>query len=230
MGSLLDPTDSQVAQKQGGNRRAGKDRRRKRDEVGLVEKVKNWCRGKSGNARAPLGIWFAIMFLFYAFNQDAAAHIALLTGVTHKLGHWIWGLIDKQTPIAGGWLLQFGVPILLMFVFYRWDDYYGIAITFAWMGTVFLWNSPYCVRAESGEFPRSILRMNEPVHCWNELLTNFNIMSDAGDIAASLRWGGLLALAFGIYFLGSQLYFMYTLEERRKEMDRRMDAIAAGKS
>lgn len=226
MGNLLDPTESQVAHHEGKNRRKRSDRRRPTDDVGLLEKIREWCRGRSANARMPLGIWFAMLFLFYAFNQDAAANIDVVNAGLHKVGHLIWGLVVPDTPIAGGWLFQFGVPIIAMIIFYRNFDYFGIAIVFAWLGTAFLWNAPYCLGAPTEEFPRSILPMSEPIHDWHYLLSSADIMSDATDIAATLRWGGLLALAFGIYFLGSQLYFMYTLEERRKETERRVAAVS----
>lgn len=177
----------------------------------------------------PLGVWFALLFLFYFYNQESAANIDVLNATLHKLGHLIWGWIVPDTPIAGGWLLQFGVPVVLGFLFYRHFDYFGMALTFAWFGTALLWNAPYAVLAPAKEFPRSLLPLNEPIHDWNEMFTYFDIMTDAAAISESMRWGGLLALAFGIYFLASQLYFMYTLEERRKETERRMAAIATGK-
>lgn len=230
MGSLLDPTESQAAYLEGrGERRKGRDRRRGKDDVGLLESVREWCRGKSANARLPLGVWFAMLFLFYFYDQEAAARIDILNAGLHKLGHWVWGLLVPDTPIAGGWLLQLGVPVLAMFWFYRRSDYFGVALTFAWFGTAMLWNAPYCLRAPEEAFPPSLLPMNEPIHDWHTMLGRFNIMEDAGEISDSLRWGGLMALAFGIYFLGSQIYFMYTLEERRKESDRRMAQIGAGR-
>lgn len=233
MGNLLDPTESQIAHQEGKNRRnRGGDRRRSAEDVGLLEKIREWCRGKSGNARLPFAVYCGGLLVVYFFNQDAAANIDLLNALLHKLGHFIWGLIVPDTPIAGGWLIQFGAPVVAMFVFYRNFDYFGVALSFAWAGTALLWNAPYCIRAdagEAGEFPPSILNMNEPLHDWNYLLTNTNSLQDAGAIAESMRWGGLLALAFGLYFLGSQLYFMYTLEERRKETERRVMSIAVGK-
>lgn len=229
MGNLLDPTESQVAHHEGKHRRRLHDRRRARDEVGLFERIREWCRGRSAGARMPLGIWFALLFVLYFYDQDSAAAMDVINASLHKLGHSLWGLIVPDTPIPGGWLMQFGVPVIVMVICYRLFDYFGIAITFAWLGTAFLWNAPYCRRAPSEAFTRSLLPMNEPVHDWHEMLSAFDIMHDAGAIAETLRWGGLLALAFGIYFLGSQLYFMHTLEERRKETERRVAAAGASR-
>ncbi len=175
-----------------------------------------------------MGVWFALLFLLSYFNQDSAANIDILNALLHKIGHAVWGLVVPDTPIAGGWLLQLGVPAIALFVFYRNFDYFGLALTFAWFGTAMLWNAPYCARAPVEKFPPSVINMKEPIHDWFAMLNASGSLEDAHSIARSLWWGGMLALAFGLYFLASQLYFMYTLEERRKETERRVQSIASG--
>ncbi len=173
----------------------------------LRDEAAAWCRGKNGWIRLP----FFIFFVFYVAKiliKPAFCNVfASLNLAFHEAGHVFFSCFGKFFGILGGTLLECLMPFFLGIHFYRQREFFGIALCFGWVATVFSGVAVYCGDARAESLPLVTLFGMEPeiAHDWNYLLGQMGILRYDLAVASLFRVLGaaslIVCLVTGIWLI-----------------------------
>ena len=200
----------------GGPEVPGRDSHPDRDDTPtsspLVERVREWCRGRVWWYRAPVLLLFA--YIFWHHLQDPMYN-SIFDGINlviHEAGHLAFSYFGEFLGIAGGTIFQLMAPIVAAFAFYRQKDYFAIVVTLFWLGTNFIDVGAYVGDARAQLLPLVSPTSGDPLHDWYYLLANAGNLENDTLIAGLLRKVGLLSMA-GAMALGG--WMMKVMAEGR---------------
>ena len=155
-----------------------------------------WCHGKNGWVRLPLLLAFVYYIAKILIHPMACGNIfASLNLAFHEAGHALFSYFGQFLCIAGGTLLECLMPFFLAMHFYKQREFFGIALCFGWLATVFSGVAVYCADAQTMALPLVTLFGAEPgvAHDWNYLLGKMGILRYDFAVAASIRALGFLS-------------------------------------
>jgi hypothetical protein len=187
-------------------------------EPPFFEAAEEWCRGRNWIVRAPLVLYLALVF--YRHLRDPVYGSLLFGGVTlgvHELGHVIFAFLGQFIGILMGSGTQVLVPIVVIFIFLRQEDYFGMAVGGAWLSFSLFNLATYIGDARLMELPLVGLGP-DPMHDWHYLLTKTGMLDHDRGLAFLTR---ALAFTIGIgslAFAGWLLWKMYALKPARRRV------------
>ena len=158
-------------------------------------------------------IILAILVLAHNFNMYMNHEIwFIVSGVNlifHEAGHMFMLFFGEFFHIFGGTLFEMGIPLLIIFHFYRRHDWLGVAFSSWWLSTAFMDISIYASDATLRLLP--LLGGNAVGHDWYNLLSMFNMLAYDQVV------GSVFLLLSIITFLGA-LYSLWQYQQtyRRK--------------
>ena len=167
----------------------------------ILEDARDWARGKSWIPRALLLVVLALLQLL---------HIRLFSGITlafHEMGHLAFAWAPQFIMVLMGSVFQVGVPLLVIVIFYRQPDYFGMSIGGIWLAYS-LWElSDYVGDARSQDLPLVGFASQEDLtHDWHYLLGKLHMLPadhffafvlkalSLGTAAASLAFAAFVIL------------------------------------
>lgn len=156
--------------------------------------------GKLWQPRAALLLICA--WIFYRHLQDSL-YGGIVKGLNlgfHEMGHVLFGFAGDFIGVAGGTILQLGVPLIGFWMFYRQRDYFAIAIACCWLGTNFFDVAAYAADARAGRLPLVSMGGGDPEHDWFILLAETNLLNYDRTIGGLFRAAGMLSFATGLAF------------------------------
>ena len=170
----------------------------------FLEDAAEWARGKMWIPRAIL-----LAYLVYAdirFLRDPMSS-TLFSGITlafHEMGHLLFSFAGHFIGSLMGSGLQILIPIIVIIVFYRQDDYFGMAVGGFWLSFSMFELATYVGDARAMELPL-VGFTDDPEHDWFYLLSTTGLLNFDTTFAFLLRAGatlmGLASLAFAVWLL-----------------------------
>ena len=129
------------------------------------------------------------------------------SGITlgfHEMGHLIFAFMGHFVGSLMGSGLQLLVPIIVIVVFYRQPDYFGMSVGGFWLSFAMFELANYVGDARTMDLPL-VGFSDDPEHDWNYLLSTTGLLELDTTLAFLLRAGatliGLASLAFGVWLL-----------------------------
>jgi hypothetical protein len=170
----------------------------------FLEDAAAWARGKMWIPRAIL-----LAYLVYAdirFLRDPMSS-TLFSGITlafHEMGHLLFSFAGHFIGSLMGSGMQILIPIIVIVVFYRQDDYFGMAVGGFWLSFSMFELATYVGDARAMELPL-VGFTDDPEHDWYYLLSTTGLLNFDTTLAFLLRAGatliGLASLAFAVWLL-----------------------------
>jgi hypothetical protein len=187
-------------------------------EPPFLEAAAEWCRGKNWIIRAPLVLYLALAFIRHL--RDPLYGSLLFGGITlgvHELGHVIFGFLGQFISILMGSGTQVLVPLVVIFIFFRQEDYFGMAVGGAWLSFSLFNLATYIGDARLMELPLVGLGP-DPMHDWHYLLTRLGLIDHDRGLAFLTRAAAFTVGAASLAFAGWLLWKMYALRPARRRV------------
>jgi hypothetical protein len=150
---------------------------------------------------------FYLLFLYQAARGSGL--LLLMDGVfvpIHEGGHLLFRFFGEFLSIAGGTLLQLGVPIALAIYFLFQRQAQGVAFCMFFFFEQFLPIATYMADARAQDLPLLTIGDGDYViHDWNYLFSKLGVLPHDIQIAATVRfigWIGMLSVAGWLIWRG----------------------------
>ena len=131
----------------------------------------------------------------------------LFSGITlafHEMGHLLFSFAGHFIGSLMGSGMQILIPIIVIVVFYRQDDYFGMAVGGFWLSFSMFELATYVGDARAMELPL-VGFTDDPEHDWHYLLSTLGLLNFDTTFAFLLRAAatvsGIASLAFAIWLL-----------------------------
>ena len=148
---------------------------------------------------------FYLIFLLYAFtNRSGYLIIDYVFVPIHEGGHLLFGYFGHTLMVAGGTLLQLGVPLLLATYFAFQRQALGAAFCSFFFFENFLNVATYMADARAQELP--LLTVGDPEfveHDWFAMFSQLGVLQYDTKIAAVVRlagWLGMIAVVVWLWW------------------------------
>jgi hypothetical protein len=131
----------------------------------FLDDVRDWARGRAWIPRALLLVVLALLHL---------AHFRIFSGITlafHEMGHLLFAWAPHFITVLMGSVFQVAIPAIVIVIFYRQPDYFGMSVGGIWLGYA-LWElGDYVGDARSQDLPLVGFASAEDLeHDWHYLL------------------------------------------------------------
>jgi hypothetical protein len=159
--------------------------------------------------RWALVAWSAFYFLFLYQAARGTGFLLLMDGVfvpIHEGGHLLCRFFGEFLNIAGGTLLQLGVPVALALYFLFQRQAQGVAFCLFFFFEEFLPIATYMADARAQDLPLLTIGDGDYViHDWNYLFGKLGLLQHDIQIAGTVRfigWTGMLCVAGWLIWRG----------------------------
>src|SRR5213593_3692250 len=166
----------------------------------IAADAREWASGRSWIPRALLLVILALLQLM---------HIRLFSGITlafHEMGHLLFAWAPKFITVLMGSGFQVAIPVIVIIIFYRQPDYFGMSVGGLWL-SYSLWElSDYVGDARSQDLPLVGFAAAEDLeHDWHYLLGKLHMLPADHVFAFVLKLlslgAGAASLAFALWLL-----------------------------
>lgn len=159
--------------------------------------------------RWALLAWSGFYLLFLYQVARGTGFLLLMDGVfvpIHEGGHLLFRFFGEFLNIAGGTLLQLGVPVALAIYFLFQRQAQGVAFCMFFFFEQFLPIATYMADARAQDLPLLTIGDGDYViHDWNYLFSKVGLLQHDIQIAAAVRfigWLGMLSVAGWLLWRG----------------------------
>ena len=170
----------------------------------LRDEAAEWADGRMWIPRALL-----LLYLVYAeirFLRDPMSS-TMFSGITlafHEMGHLIFSFLGHFIGSLMGSGTQVLIPIIVMIVFAKQPDYFGVSVGGFWLSFSLFELANYVGDARAMELPL-VGFSDDPEHDWHYLLSTMHLLPLDTTFAFLLRvvatLTGLASLAFAGWLL-----------------------------
>jgi hypothetical protein len=161
--------------------------------------------------KAALVAWIIFYALFLYQAARGRGLLLLMDGVfvpIHEGGHLLLRMFGEFLSVAGGTLLQLGVPYALATYFLFQRQAQGVAFCLFFLFEQFLPIATYMADARALDLPLLTIGDGDYViHDWNYLFSKLGILQRDIQIAATVRfmgWVGMLAVFAWLIWRGTR--------------------------
>lgn len=161
--------------------------------------------------KAALVAWIIFYALFLYQAARGRGLLLLMDGVfvpIHEGGHLLFRMFGEFLSVAGGTLLQLGVPYALATYFLFQRQAQGVAFCLFFLFEQFLPIATYMADARALDLPLLTIGDGDYViHDWNYLFSKLGILQRDIQIAATVRfmgWVGMLAVFAWLIWRGTR--------------------------
>ena len=159
--------------------------------------------------RWALVAWSGFYFLFLFQAARGTGFLLLMDGVfvpIHEGGHLLFRFFGEFLSVAGGTLLQLGVPIALALYFLFRRQAQGVAFCLFFFFEQFLPIATYMADARAQELPLLTIGDGDYViHDWNYLFGKCGVLQHDVQIAGMVRfigWIGMVSVVGWVIWRG----------------------------
>lgn len=166
--------------------------------------AREWARGRMWIPRALL-----LAYLVYAeikFLRDPLSS-SMFSGITlafHEMGHLIFSFAGHFIGSLMGSGMQVLIPVVVVFLFYRQEDYFGMAVGGFWLSFALFELATYIADARAMDLPL-VGFTSDPEHDWHYLLSTMGFLGADTFLAFLTRAAatviGAVSLAFAVWLL-----------------------------
>ena len=170
----------------------------------FLDEAAEWARGRMWIPRALL-----LAYLVYAvirFLRDPLSS-TIFSGITlafHEMGHLLFSFAGHFIGSLMGSGTQVLIPLIVIVVFYRQADYFGMGVGGFWLSFSLFELANYVGDARAMELPL-VGFTEDPEHDWHYLLSTTGLLNFDTTLAFFLRVAATLtavaSLAFAVWLL-----------------------------
>jgi hypothetical protein len=117
-----------------------------------------------------------------------------LTLVVHEAGHVIFSPLGEMIEVAGGSIAQVAAPLIVIYVFLRQREYFGISVALAWLSMSLTNLATYIGDARDQILPLVSMGSGDPIHDWHYILAHYAMLGDAQSLARFTDFLSVVAL------------------------------------
>ena len=170
----------------------------------LLDDARDWARGRMWIPRAIL-----LLYLVYAdyrmlHDPESSTMFSGITLAFHEMGHLIFAFMGHFIGSLMGSGTQVLVPIIVMIVFLRQRDYFGISVGGFWLSFSLFELARYVGDARAMDLPL-VGFSSDPEHDWHYLLGTLHMLPLDTTLAFLIRVFafviGAASLTFAIWLL-----------------------------
>lgn len=147
-----------------------------------------------------------LVYAFLKFLRDPLSR-SMFSGITfafHEMGHLIFNFAGHFIGSLMGSGFQVLIPIVVIVLFYRQEDYFGMAVGGFWLSFSLFEVATYIADARAMDLPL-VGFTDDPEHDWHYLLSTVGLLRFDTFFAFLTRAGaaviGLASLAFAVWLL-----------------------------
>ena len=163
-----------------------------------------WARGRMWIPRALLLLYLSYAVIRFLRDPESSTMFSGITLAFHEMGHLIFAFAGHFIGSLMGSGTQVLIPVIVMIVFYRQPDYFGIAVGGFWLSFSLFELARYVGDARAMELPL-VGFTDDPEHDWHYLLSTTGLLNLDTTFAFLLRvvatLTGVVSLAFAIWLL-----------------------------
>lgn len=163
-----------------------------------------WARGRMWIPRALLLAYLAYAMLRFFRDPFSSTIFSGITLAFHEMGHLIFAFAGHFIGSLMGSGTQVLVPIIVVILFYRQRDYFGMSVGGFWLAFSLFDLANYVGDARSMDLPL-VGFVEDPEHDWHYLLSTTGLLSLDTTFAFLIRAAatliGLASFAFAVWLL-----------------------------
>jgi hypothetical protein len=170
----------------------------------LLDDARDWARGRMWIPRAILLLY--LVYADYRMLRDPESS-TMFSGITlafHEMGHLIFAFMGHFIGSLMGSGTQVLVPIIVMIVFLKQPDYFGVSVGGFWLSFSLFELARYVGDARAMDLPL-VGFSNDPEHDWHYLLGTLHMLPLDTTFAFLIRVFafviGAASLTFAIWLL-----------------------------
>ncbi len=168
-----------------------------------------WARGRSWHVRLPLLLWLGDILVRHLGAEGYTSLFGGLNLGIHELGHLLFAPLGEFASIAGGTALQLLAPLIGVAMFWRQQDWFGIAVAFCWLGTNLFNVAVYAADARAQLLPLVSPATGDPIHDWAYMLGAVGLLEWDQQIAGLIRISATASMLAGLVLGAWLLLAMY---------------------
>lgn len=169
-----------------------------------LDDAREWARGRMWFPRALLLAYLVYALLKFLRDPLSSSMFSGITLAFHEMGHLIFSFAGHFIGALMGSGFQVLIPIIVIVLFYRQEDYFGMAVGGFWLSFSLFEVARYVGDARAMELPL-VGFTDDPEHDWHYLLSTVGLLRLDGFFAFLTRVGataiGIASLAFAVWLL-----------------------------
>jgi hypothetical protein len=170
----------------------------------LLAEARDWARGRMWIPRALLLAYLVYAFVHFLRDPDSGTIFSGITLAFHEMGHLLFAWAPHFIASLMGSGMQVLIPIVVMVVFRRQDDYFGIAVGGFWLSFSLFELARYVGDARAMELPL-VGFSSDPEHDWHYLLGAMHLLPADHFFAFLIRAAafliGVASITFAVWLL-----------------------------
>ena len=172
----------------------------------LLDDARDWA---SGRMWVPRALLLVVLLYIEILKIRDATRWTIFYGITlgfHEMGHLVFAWAPHFITALMGSVFQVAVPAIVIVVFYRQPDYFGMSVGGFWLSYSLYELSAYVGDARSQDLPLVGFASQEDLeHDWHYLLGKMHMLPLDHFFAFVLKLiafgAGAASLAFGVWLL-----------------------------
>ena len=170
----------------------------------FLDDAREWCAGRMWIPRAMLLAYLVYAEIRFLRNPESSTMFSGITFAFHELGHVIFGFAGHFISSLMGSGTQILIPLIVVIVFLRQPDYFGMAVGGFWLSFSMFELARYVGDARRMDLPLVGLT-DDPEHDWHYLLSTLGLLGLDTMFAFLIRVAatliGIASLAFAVWLL-----------------------------
>jgi len=175
----------------------------------LFDDAREWARGRMWIPRALLLAYLSYAFVRFLYEPDSGTIFSGITLAFHEMGHLLFAWAPHFVMSLMGSGMQVLIPIVVIVIFRRQEDYFGVAVGGFWLSFSLFELARYVGDARAMELPL-VGFSSEPEHDWHYLLGAMHMLP------ADHFFAFLIRLAAFVIGAASITFAVWLLNEMRK--------------
>lgn len=170
----------------------------------LRDEAAEWADGRMWIPRALLLLYFVYAEIRFLRDPMSSTMFSGITLAFHEMGHLIFSFMGHFIGSLMGSGTQVLIPVIVMIVFARQPDYFGVSVGGFWLSFSLFELANYVGDARAMDLPL-VGFSDDPEHDWHYLLSTTHLLPLDTTFAFLLRVAatliGVASLAFAVWLL-----------------------------
>jgi hypothetical protein len=141
----------------------------------FLEDAEDWARGKMWLPRAILLLYFVYADVRFLRDPQSSTMFSGITLAFHEMGHLLFNFAGHFIGSLMGSGMQVLIPIIVILVFLKQPDYFGVAVGGFWLSFSLFELANYVADARAMDLPL-VGFTDDPEHDWHYLLGTMGLL------------------------------------------------------
>jgi hypothetical protein len=174
--------------------------------------AEDWARGRMWIPRALLLAYLVYADYRFLRNPISSTMFSGITLAFHEMGHLLFSFAGHFIGALMGSGMQVLVPILVILIFYRQPDYFGMSVGGFWLSFSLFELASYVGDARAMDLPL-VGFSDDPEHDWHYLLSTTHLLPLDTTFAFLIR---VVATVIGAASLAFAVWLMMRMRQRHR--------------